>query len=181
MLSLLTFKKWTLFTYLVDFWSIWLNYFTMAWNIAGWAQFCRKTLHHRGRKRPTHSSSSPKHLLQNVISGIFSSSTHRVYRLEIANFLRTFSHVGILDPALWSVLSPAAPLPFSMVHHYPSPLPCVKKYCICTIVNIQCVRGEGWGLYSAGVLHCVSDQIQNIQNCETTQNKYLGGEGASDG
>ncbi len=55
---------------------------------------------HGGRKRPVHSSSSPKHLLQNVISGIFSSSIHSVYRLEVANFLRTFSHVGIFDPAL---------------------------------------------------------------------------------
>jgi hypothetical protein len=39
----------------------------------------------------------------------------RVYRLEIANFLRTFSHVGIFNPALCSVLSPVAPLPFSLV------------------------------------------------------------------
>ncbi len=187
MLSLLTFKKWTLFNLfswlLVNLTE--LLYLTNGWNIAVWAQFWRKTLDHRARKRPSHTSSSIKHLLQNFISGIFYSSTHRAYRLAIANFLRTFSHVGIFDPALWSVLSPAAPFPFSLVHHYPSPLPCVNKYCICTIVNIQCVRGKGarlcWTLYTAGVLHCVSDQIQNLQNCETTQNKYLGGEGASDG
>jgi hypothetical protein len=64
-------------------------------------------------------SSSPKHLLQNVISGIFPSSKHRVYRLEIANFFHTFSHVGIFGPALWSVLSPVATLPYSLVQHYP--------------------------------------------------------------
>ncbi len=138
---MLTFKKWTLFNLfswllvnLAELSHQWLEY-------CGMGAVLKKTLHHRGRKRPIHSSSSPKHLLQNVISGIFSSSTHSVYRLEIANFLRTFSHVGIFDPALWSVLSPTAHLPFSLVHHYPSPLPCVNKYCICTIVNIQCVRG----------------------------------------
>ncbi len=39
----------------------------------------------------------------------------RVCRLEIANFLCTFSHVGIFNPALGSVLSCIAPLPFSLV------------------------------------------------------------------
>jgi hypothetical protein len=28
-----------------------------------------------------------------------------------------------------------------------------------------------WGPYSAGVLHSVSDQIQDLQNCFTTPNK----------
>jgi hypothetical protein len=37
-----------------------------------------------------------------------------------------------------------------------------------------------WRPYSAGVKHSVSDQIQNLQNCYTTPNKNLGGEGASD-
>jgi hypothetical protein len=41
-----------------------------------------------------------------------------VYRLEIANFLRSFSHVG----DLWSVLFPVAPLPFSLVNS-PPPFP----------------------------------------------------------
>ncbi len=50
-------------------------------------------------------ASSPKQLLQNVLSGIFHCSTFRVYRPEIANFLHTFSHVSIFDPALWSVLA----------------------------------------------------------------------------
>ncbi len=31
----------------------------------------------------------------------------QVYQLKIANFLLTFSHVGIFNPALWSVLSPS--------------------------------------------------------------------------
>ncbi len=47
-------------------------------------------------------STSPKNLLQNVISSsIFSSSIHR----EILDW-STFSHVGIFDPAFLSVLSP---------------------------------------------------------------------------
>ncbi len=58
------------------------------------------------RSLAQHRCVTPKHLLQNVISGILPSSAQRVYRLKIANFLRTFSHVGIFDPALWSVLSP---------------------------------------------------------------------------
>ncbi len=56
--------------------------------------FIRIAKRHRGgRKRPIHSSTSPKHFN----SGIFPSSTHRVYRLKVANFLR---HVGIFDQAL---------------------------------------------------------------------------------
>jgi hypothetical protein len=41
----------------------------------------------------------------------------------------------------------------------------------------QCVTVGGGGVemycgpYSAGVLHSVSDQIQNLQNCITTPNK----------
>jgi hypothetical protein len=33
---------------------------------------------------------------------------------------------------------------------------------------------------STGVIHCVFDQIPNLQNRFTTLNKNLGGEGASD-
>jgi hypothetical protein len=36
-----------------------------------------------------------------------------------------------------------------------------------------------WRAY-AEVIHCVFDQIPNLQNCITTPNKNLGGEGASD-
>jgi hypothetical protein len=56
----------------------------------GWGiQAQREELAHKGRRRPIHSSSSPKDFLKNVISGIFPSSK-RFYRLEneIDNFLR---------------------------------------------------------------------------------------------
>jgi hypothetical protein len=56
-----------------------------------------------------------------------------------------------------------------------SPLPPFPMY---STVYRQCVPVEGWGgfemycgPYSAGVLHSVSDQIQNLQNCFTTPNK----------
>jgi hypothetical protein len=42
----------------------------------------------------------------------------RVYSLEIDNSLCTFSHVGIFNPALGSVLSFVAPLPFSLVQPF---------------------------------------------------------------
>jgi hypothetical protein len=55
----------------------------------------------------------------------------------------------------------------------PPPLPNVQ-YCI----QIVCAWGGGGGgveiycgPYSKGVLHSVSDQIQNLQNCFTTPNK----------
>ncbi len=52
-------------------------------------------------------------------------------------------------------------------------------------VFIQCVTGgRGWDQVvwraSTGVIHCVFDQIPNLQNCFTTPNKNLRGEGASD-
>jgi hypothetical protein len=37
-----------------------------------------------------------------------------------------------------------------------------------------------WRAYTE-VIHCAFDQIPTLQNCFTTPNKYLGGEGASDG
>jgi hypothetical protein len=43
--------------------------------------------------------------------------------------------------------------------------------------------GEGMGLcgeHKTGFIYlCVFDQIRNLQNCFTTPNKNLGGEGAS--
>ncbi len=106
------------------------------------------TSKHRGRKRPIHSSSSPKHLLQNVISDIFTSSSHRVYRLEISNFLPTVSHVGIFDPA-FDLYSPhVAPLPFSLVQHSPPFLwEQVQIYlCNVTVSNKggRCILGGEW-------------------------------------
>ncbi len=42
------------------------------------------------------------------------------------------------------ILSPVAPLPFSLVQLSPlSPLPCVSKYSILYNTRIQCVRGGG--------------------------------------
>ncbi len=79
---------------------------------------------------------------------------------------------GIFDPAcellppwtkelyLFSDLLPPPPLPKLNVQH-------IQAVCGC----------GGWGVqlccrpYSAGVLHSVSDQIKNLQNCFTTQNK----------
>jgi len=57
---------------------------------------------HRGRKRPSQfiHLSSPKHLLQ--ISGIFPSSTHRVYRLEMYAFTGC-SRLNVC-PAQWLLL-----------------------------------------------------------------------------
>jgi hypothetical protein len=63
---------------------------------------------------------------------------NRVIIQEIANFLRTFSHIGFFNPALLSVIPPVAPLPFSLVQlsPIPPPLPCVNKYTVC--------KGGGW-------------------------------------
>ena len=60
------------------------------------------------------------------------------------------------------------------------PLPPFSKK-MYSIYRQLCGWGGGGGVelycrpYSAGVLHSVSDQIQNLQNCFTTPNKYLGG------
>ncbi len=66
-------------------------------------------------------------------------------------------------------------LTFSLIHHYLPPfLVWISTALYCTVCN---GGGGGIGLcwrpYSAGVLHSVSDQIQNLQNCETTANKNL--------
>jgi hypothetical protein len=60
-----------------------------------------------------------------------------------------------------------------------SPLPPFPMYSICR----QCVTvGEGGvemycGPYSGGVLHSVSNQIQNLRNCFTTPNKMTSKDG----
>jgi hypothetical protein len=95
-----------------------------------------------------------------------------VYRLEIQSVMLLFS----------TALVNKRPSTFSHVHFPPPPLPCVNKYS--SIHYIQCVTGgEMIGLcgeHILGVIHYVFDQIQNLQNCFTTPNKNLGGEGASD-
>ncbi len=61
----------------------------------------------------------------------------RVYRLEQWD---TVSHVGIFDPALWTVVA----LPFSLVQLISFLLPCVHKDSI-LYTRIPCVRG-GYGV-----------------------------------
>ncbi len=89
----------------------------------------------------------------------------RVYRLEIANFLRTF--------ALWCAFSPVSPLPFSLVQLSPSPP--FPVWISILYIRKQWVRWDGmgfsWRPYSVGVKHSVSDQLQNPQNCQITPNK----------
>ncbi len=81
-------------------------------------------------------------------------------RQMLSEFIETFSHVGIFDPALWTNA-------ISLLY-----------------INIQCVVGMVYGVllettvYSAGVYHSVSDQIQKLQNYYTTPNENLGGEGS---
>jgi hypothetical protein len=58
----------------------------------------------------------------------------RVYRLEIANFFRTFSHV-VFSTQLYD------PLPISLVQLSPPPhLPCVNK---CTVYTYRVYKGGG--------------------------------------
>jgi hypothetical protein len=57
-----------------------------------------------------------RHLNKLTCKGTLRHVFTRGYRLEIANLLRTFSHVGIFNPAL----GPVAPLPFSLVQLSPS-------------------------------------------------------------
>ncbi len=64
--------------------------------------------------------------------------------------------------------------PSTVLSLWPPPPPPFPMYS-----HRQCVTVGGWwggvemycGPYSAGVLHSVSDQIQNLQNCFTTPNK----------
>ncbi len=90
-----------------------------------------------------------------------------VYGLEISNFLRIFSHLGILNPVLRSVLSAVAPLHFSLL-----PFSLLSKYSIYVRTVCGCegkeVVSSCWRPFSAWVLHSVSDQIQNLQNFSTT-------------
>ncbi len=82
---------------------------------------------------------------------------NRVYRLEI----QSVSHVGIFDPS------------------------CELEGLSNLLTGSPGETGGGgevrvvWRA-STGVIHCVSDQIPNLQNCFAAPNKDLGGEGASD-
>jgi hypothetical protein len=90
--------------------------------------------------------------------------------------------VGIFDPACelfspWTkeiYLCTVAPPQYLLSDLHPTP-PLLKE----NVQYIQTVCGKVWGggvelycrPYSAGVLHSVSDQIPNLQNCFTTPNK----------
>ncbi len=77
----------------------------------------------------------------------------------------TVSHVGIFDPALWTV----APLHFSLVQlSLRPPLPCKIKYTV-MYTRLQCVMGGGGGWY--GVLG-----LRQINTCRKVpwQANFLG-------
>ncbi len=69
--------------------------------------------------------------------------------------------------------------PSTVTSLWPPP-PSPPSQCTVQYLYRQCVTVGGWrwgdvemycGPYSAGVLHSVSDQIQNLQNCFTIPNK----------
>ncbi len=92
---------------------------------------------------------------------------NRHYRLEIHSLM-----ICIFDPAR-ELLPPWTNVyccPSTVPSIWPPPFPMYSLYRQCATV--------GWGgvemhcrPYSAGVLHSVSDQIQNLQNCFMTPNK----------
>ncbi len=101
---------------------------------------CRVKIIEEGRSQSIHrhtlniySRWDQRHFLQFNIQ--------RVYRLEIANFLRTISHVGIFDLAFWSVLYPCCPS--SLLSGSPLPLPTFPVWISTVYVCIQCVRRGG--------------------------------------
>ncbi len=102
-----------------------------------------------------------------MISGIFPSSTHRVYRLEIAHFSGVYSVMLVFSTQLSDLYSPQLPLSSALWLPLDPSIPCVKVQSIHTVCGWEGVGGECWRPYSAGVLHSVSDQIQNLQNCST--------------
>jgi hypothetical protein len=101
-----------------------------------------------------------RHLKKLTCKGTLRHVFIRVYRLVLANFLRAFSQIGIFNPALWSVLSPVAPLPFSLVQLSPSALPLpVLIHILHTC--IQCVGGGGvWGSRPQADKHLPQSPLQ---------------------
>ncbi len=77
----------------------------------------------RRKIRLIESNAKCRHLTKLTCGGTLWQVFFRVYGLEIANFLHTFSHVGNFSPALRYVLSPVAPPLLSGSTLYPPPLP----------------------------------------------------------
>jgi hypothetical protein len=84
-----------------------------------------------------------------------------VYRLEIQSVMLVFS----------TPLVNCCPSTFSLISSTPPPLPKVNIHYLQTVFGcggggaLSCVVDH---TYSVGILHSVSDQIQNPQNCFTT-------------
>jgi hypothetical protein len=94
---------------------------------------------HRERKSPIHSSVIPYTITPECDQRHFPKFKHRVHRLEIANFSHTFSRSTV----------------YTLIQ---------------TVCGWEGVEGfeSCCRPYSAGVVHSVSDKIQNLQNCSTT-------------
>ncbi len=73
--------------------------------LSRWERFSRR------KKRLIEVNSKWHHLKKLTFKGTLRKVFIRVYRLEIANFLRTFRHVVIFNPSLWSILFLVAPPP----------------------------------------------------------------------
>ncbi len=97
----------------------------------------------RRKARLIEGNAKCRHLTKITCKGTLRQGIIRVYRLEINNFLCTFSHVGNFNPALVFVFSCFASLPFSLVQPHP-PFPCMNKYSI-LYTPIQCVSCGGGG------------------------------------
>jgi hypothetical protein len=116
--------------------------------------FCKDWIHvcsiHRGYFRSVicvvriiEGNAKCRHLTKLTCKGTLHQVFIRINRLEIANFLSTFSlH---FNPPLGSVMSCVAPLPFSLINS-PSLPPPFPVWIRVNYPCIQCVRGMGYGV-----------------------------------
>jgi hypothetical protein len=119
-----------------------------------------------------------RHLQKLTSKGTLRQVFIRVYRLELANFLRTFSHVGIFDQAVWSGLSPVAPLPFSLVQlSTPSPgyggvlgFTQIKKTCCKVPLQVNFFRWRHFALPSMSLIFVRCLQKTYYSDCKP---KYI--------
>jgi hypothetical protein len=75
-----------------------------------------------------------------MCSGIFSSSTHRLHRLEKVNLLRIHSVMLVFRPTFVIRTLPRCPSPLLSGSPLPLPLPCVNKYCSVYTGSVYRVR-----------------------------------------